>query len=131
MRTARLLSILLVSALSCADGKRSPVDAASDADFGVAGPDSTERPPEDGTRGLSDVGPDSVVAPVPECETGYEPSPDSRCGTVPEEYRHGCGCTDGVPVAVCVGGKWSCANGLEPRTHCSACGGPPPPPDAN
>jgi hypothetical protein len=94
-RTARLIAIALVGAVACSDGDRFPDDA----------------------------GPDSAVQPVPGCEGFGEPQPDLRCGPVPAEYRHGCGCTDGVPSAVCMSGRWTCPEELPPRTRCTECSG--------
>lgn len=80
----------------------------------------------EGDGATSDAGSDSVRRPAPGCETGFEPQADPRCGPVPEEYKHGCGCTDGVPLALCVDGKWQCERDLQPRAQCVACPGLPP-----
>ena len=91
------------------------------ATLGVIGCAESEEAPSDAG------GSDSAMKPIPECyaEGIGDPKPDERCGTVPDEYRYGCGCTDGVPSAACINGKWTCPVDLPPRTRCDYCSGPP------
>ena len=80
----------------------------------------------DSPAGKSDAAGSTSCEPVPTCATDYPTPEDAKCGPLPCEFRHGCGCTDGVPVAVCSTAGWNCENGLTPRVRCEACSGPAP-----
>jgi hypothetical protein len=61
--------------------------------------------------------------PSPDCAVDdLKVPPDPRCGEVPPELRHGCGCTDGIGFPKCQDGVWMCEYG-EPRALCRGCGG--------
>ena len=103
------------SELSFPTTPATPPDAQADA------PDAqADANPDGGDASADDV------RPAPGCATDFRPPPDPRCGPLPALYAHGCGCTDGVPVAVCKDGGWTCAGMLTPRVRCSFCSGPPP-----
>jgi hypothetical protein len=77
------------------------------------------------SRGGGTTPADAGLDIAPSCANDYVPTRDPRCGPLPPIFAYGCGCTDGIPTAVCRNGKWLCEDGLQPRATCPGCYGPP------